>query len=71
MTQSKSSAKVRMFLSTFIKEVVLQDKGIELNYWPEKLIAIAGSKKLATNTVVHSELPIWLPDLGSNQGHTD
>ncbi|MCB5187414.1 recombinase family protein [Methylobacillus caricis] len=67
--------RVREFMKLMIKEAVMTPDSVDLVYWPERVISVAENEKLTINTVekqpVHSEPHIWLPDLGSNQGHTD
>ena len=58
------AAKTRSFLSSFIKEVTAEADKITMEYAPHKAM------NHGPRTVVHSTA-IWLPDLGSNQGHTD
>ncbi len=58
--------RVRTLLQYFVEKIVLNNDSIDFYYRPEKLLRNENS----CEHMVHS-YESWLPDLGSNQGHTD
>ena len=62
--------KVRLFFSTFIDKVTVNDDGVKIEYCKDKLVATASGRTVIP-AAVHSRGGRWLLDLGSNQGPTD
>lgn len=56
--------KLRGFFSSFVEKIVIEAKEVKIEYNGERIM------NRAQEGTVHSHA-IWLPDLGSNQGHTD
>ncbi len=61
---STDPVKLRAFFNGFVKEIVMEDRNIKIEYRPEMLVNRVGFD------TVHSS-GVWLPDLGSNQGPAD
>ena len=56
--------KLRMFFASFIQQIVVKDGSVRIEYQAELLVNRVGFDTVHSNKC-------WLPDLGSNQGHTD
>ena len=61
---TRDEKKLRHFFSSFINKIDVADDYIVIEYNRDNIVNRAGSG------TVHSDA-VWLPDLGSNQGHTD
>ena len=59
---SDNPAKLRQFMERLVKRATVKDDEIAVDYWPESIVQAVGGSQCAVR---------WLPDLGSNQGHTD
>lgn len=55
--------KVRLFLSTFVESMTIDERSITVNYSKDKLIETAGGRREAAPATVHSRSDRWLPVL--------
>ena len=66
----RSSAFGKEYLRLFVNEIRLTGKRVEISGSYGALAQGIAQMKTGTD-VVPAFIPVWLPDLGSNQGHTD